>query len=145
MKVEGTHTVNAPRQQVYDTLMDTSKLPNCLPGCEKFEEVGEGRYDTTLKAGLAGIKGTFTGTVTLSDASPPESYVLAVEGAFSGGHVKGMANIVLEEQGNGTLIRYSGDGQISGRLASVGQRLMAPAARKVIGQFFKCMEGQLGT
>lgn len=143
MKVEGVYEIDAPRQVVFDTLMNTAVLPNCLPGCEKFEEVGEGRYETVLRAGLAGIKGTFTGAVTLTDPNPPESYQLSVEGAFSGGFVKGTARIALEENGEKTRVRYTGNGQVSGRLASVGQRLMAPAARTVVGQFFKCMEGQI--
>ena len=144
MKVDGSYTMSGPRQQVYETLSDPAALRQCLPGCEKFDEVAEGRYETTLKAGVAGVRGAFTGTVTLTDQRPPESYTLSVEGSFSGGFVKGVGNITLEEDGDKTRVKYSGDGQVGGPLASVGQRLMVPAARMVVNQFFKCMDGQLG-
>lgn len=143
MKVDGNVTMSGAQQQVYDTLSDPEALRHCLPGCEKFDEVSPGRYETILKAGVAGIKGTFTGTVTLSDAKPPESYTLTVEGTFSGGFVKGVGQISLAADGDKTKVAYLGDGQVGGPLASIGQRLMAPAARMVVGQFFRCMDGQL--
>jgi carbon monoxide dehydrogenase subunit G len=144
MKVDGSYSMNGPRQQVFDTLSNPAALRQCLPGCEKFDEVGEGRYETVLKAGVAGVRGAFTGSVTLTDQRPPESYTLSVQGTFSGGFVKGVGNITLEEEeGQKTRVKYSGDGQVSGPLASVGQRLMVPAAKMVVNQFFKCMEGQL--
>ncbi len=145
MKVDGNVTMSGPQQAVYDTLSDPEVLRQCLPGCEKFDEVGEGRYETVLKAGVAGVKGTFTGTVTLSDAKAPESYTLTIQGTFSGGFVKGVGNISLapEDDGNKTKVSYLGDGQVGGPLASVGQRLIAPAARMVVGQFFRCMDGKL--
>ena len=143
MKVDGTYTMAAPRQQVFDTLMDTGALTQCLPGVEKFEEVGEGRYDVVLKAGVAGIKGTFTGTVTLDNARPPEGYRLSMDGSFAGGHVKGAGDITLVADGEKTNVSYSGEAQVSGRLAGVGQRLITPAARMMAGRFFKCMEEQV--
>ena len=144
MKVDGNVTMNGPQQVVYDTLNDPAVLRQCLPGCEKFDETAPGRYDAVLKAGVAGIKGTFTGTVTLSDAVAPSSYTLTVEGTFSGGFVKGVGKMTLTPDGaSKTKIAYSGDGQIGGPLASVGQRLMVPASRMVVNQFFKCMDGKL--
>ena len=96
-----------------------------------------------MKAGVAGIRGTFTGTVTLSDTNPPDSYTLTVDGTFSGGFVKGVGKMVLSPEGDDkTKLVYSGDGQVGGPLASIGQRLMMPAARMLINQFFKCMDGK---
>lgn len=144
MKVDGNVSMSGPQQAVYDTLSDPDALRQCLPGCEKFDEVSPGRYETVLKAGVAGVKGTFTGTVTLSDANAPESYTLTVEGSFSGGFVKGVGRISLAPDGDDkTKVSYTGDGQVGGPLASVGQRLMVPAAKMVVNQFFRCMDGQL--
>ena len=144
MKVDGNVAMNGSQQLVYDTLNDPEVLRQCLPGCEKFDEIAPGRYEAILKAGVAGIKGTFTGTVTLSDTVSPSSYTLTVEGTFSGGFVKGVGKMILTPDGDSkTKIAYSGDGQIGGPLASVGQRLMAPAARMLINTFFKCMDGKL--
>jgi len=143
MKVEGYYTMGGARPRVYATLCDPAALRHCLPGCEKFDPLGEGRYETQLRTGVAGVKGSFTGTVTLSNERPPESYTLALEGKFSGGFVKGTGHITLTEEGEGTRVAYSGDVQIGGPLAAIGQRLMAPAVKSVANAFFKCMDGQV--
>ncbi len=144
MKVDGNVTMNGAQAVVYEKLSNPEVLRQCLPGCEKFDEVAPGRYETIMKAGVAGIRGTFTGTVTLSDANPPDSYTLTVDGTFSGGFVKGVGKMVLSPEGDDkTKLVYSGDGQVGGPLASIGQRLMMPAARMLINQFFKCMDGKL--
>lgn len=145
MKLQGTYTVDAPRERVFDTLMSTDAIRACLPGCERFEHTGGGRYETSLTARLAGVRGTFTGAITLRDPKPPESYTLLMEGAFSGGRVSGAGHITLEEDGPKTRVNYSGDAQVSGPLAAVGQRLMQPAAKMVVGQFFKCMQARVNT
>jgi carbon monoxide dehydrogenase subunit G len=143
MKVDGNVTMNGPQAAVYAKLSNPDVLRQCLPGCEKFDEVSPGRYETIMKAGVAGIRGTFTGTVTLSDANPPDSYTLTVEGSFSGGFVKGVGKMTLTPDGDSkTKVVYNGDGQVGGPLASIGQRLMMPAARMLINQFFKCMDGK---
>ncbi len=143
MKVEGNYTMGGARPQVYATLCDPAALRHCLPGCEKFDPLGEGRYETQLRTGVAGVKGSFSGTVTLSNERSPESYTLALEGKFSGGFVKGTGNITLTEEGAGTRVAYSGDVQIGGPLAAIGQRLMGPAVKSVANAFFKCMDGQV--
>jgi len=143
VKLNGNYTIQAPREMVFDTLMSVDALRSCLPGVEKFEQTGEGRYEARLRAGMAGVKGEFSGTITLRDPQPPESYTLSMEGNFSGGFVAGTGNIRLEDMGPQTRIEYNGDAQVSGPLASVGQRLMAPAAKMIVGKFFRCMEIQI--
>lgn len=143
MKLTGNYTMKAPRAVVFNTLMSVDALRSCLPGVEKFEHTGDGRYETRLRAGLAGVKGEFAGTITLRDPVPPVSYTLAMDGNFSGGFVSGVGSIRLEDLGAQTRVEYSGDARVSGPLASVGQRLMAPAAKMVVGKFFRCMEAQI--
>ncbi len=64
--------------------------------------------------------------------------------SFSGGFVKGVGKMTLTPEGDSkTKVAYNGDGQVGGPLASIGQRLMMPAARMLINQFFKCMDGKL--
>ena len=70
---------------------------------------------------------------------------MTVDGNGTPGFVKGDGTIQLEESGNGTLLKYSGDVSAGGPIASVGQRMIGSAARLIIDQFFKCVSGKLGT
>ncbi len=40
----------------------------------------------------------------------------------------------------GTLVKWSGEPQIRGTLARIGSRVIQPASKMIVGQFFKCLE-----
>jgi carbon monoxide dehydrogenase subunit G len=40
-------------------------------------------------------------------------------------------------------VHVSGDGQVGGVMAGVGQRLFEGVAKQLMGQFFQCMQGRL--
>ncbi len=74
MTLDGTYTFTAPRTRVWQLLMDPTEIASCVPGCERFEPIGDDKYRVRLTAGVAAISGTFEGTVTLADQVAPESY-----------------------------------------------------------------------
>ncbi len=57
MKLNGTRTILASRQQVWDFLIDPNQLAKCMPGCESLEEIGENEYSGVIKVGVAAVKG----------------------------------------------------------------------------------------
>ena len=53
------------------------------------------------------------------------------------GFAKGGATVKLEPKEDGTLLSYSVEAQIGGKLAQLGQRLINGAAKKMADEFFK--------
>jgi carbon monoxide dehydrogenase subunit G len=144
LEIAGEHRFQAPRQVVYDLLLDPKALQASMPGCERFEEVGPRSSDLTIRVGIAAIKGTYSGNVKVADPVPPSSYALHVTGSGKPGSVQGNANMILTDDGDGTLVTYTGDVKAQGAIARMGSRLLAGAAKLMIGQFFKAMEKQVG-
>lgn len=143
MQINGSYTFKAPRGRVWDTLQSPDTISQCMPGCEKFESIGEDRYEATMRIGIGPIKGTYTGRIFLHDRTQPESYRMDVEGGGGPGHMKGSGLLELRDEGGETIVTYDGDAQVTGKIASVGQRLMGVTAKQLINQFFKCMERKL--
>ncbi|MEZ4499716.1 MAG: carbon monoxide dehydrogenase subunit G [Thermomicrobiales bacterium] len=139
MELVGEHTFDASRQQVYDFLLDPEILRQCLPGCEKLEKVGDDEYAATMKIGIAMIKGTFSGRVKITDKVGPESFTMEVEGSGPQGQVSGVGKLILSEADGKTVVHYSGDANVRGTIARVGARMIQPAARQIVGQFFGCL------
>lgn len=139
MQVKGQASLPAPRAKVWATLMDSAALESCLPGVQEFKQVGPTEWEVTLTVGMAGIKGTYKGRVTIAEQDEPNSYRLSAEGAGGGNRVRGTAVVTLTDADGGTNVAYDGDAQIAGTLAMVGQRLFQPAARMMADQFFRCM------
>lgn len=137
MKVEGVQDLPAPRDRVWTMLMDPVVLARCLPGCEKLEPVGENSYRASLKVGVASIKGGYTGTITLSDLNHPASYKMTLEGKGAPGFVRGTAVVKLVDQDESTELHYSGEVQVGGLIASIGQRMLQGMATTMLHQFFE--------
>jgi len=142
MKIEGTHELRARRVRVFQALTDPEVLKRCIPGCEQLEETGENSYAATLRAGVGSIKGTFKGNVRLEEMRQPEHYRMIVDGKGQPGFLKGTGDIDLEEQGDATIIKYAGDVQVGGTIASVGQRMIQGAAKMMASQFFTAIEAE---
>ncbi|MBI3303101.1 MAG: carbon monoxide dehydrogenase subunit G [Deltaproteobacteria bacterium] len=143
MKLTGIQTLPAPRQKVWEFLNDPQCLARCMPGCEKLETVGENEYSGVMNVGLAAVKGVYNGKVKLDEIQPSVHYKMMLDGKGKQGFIKGSGTIDLEEQNGQTLLKYSGDVQIGGLLASVGQRMIDGAAKMMIGQFFTAMEAEI--
>ena len=145
MKLEGSHIINAPRARVYASLVDPEILQECIPGCESLERTAADSYAMTIRAGVGPIKGLFNGAVHLEDLKEPEHYRLVVDGKGSTGFLKGAGDFDLTENGGTTEIKYVGEVQVGGMIASVGQRMVLSAARMMASQFFKALEKQTNT
>jgi carbon monoxide dehydrogenase subunit G len=142
MKIEGSYTINSPRERLYQLMIDPDVIGRCVPGCQSLEALEGGSYKMTMKAGVGSIKGLFTGLIRLDEIREPEHYKMIVEGKGAPGFVKGEGALDLAEQGEETVVNYSGDVSVGGTLASVGQRMVLSAAKMMAGQFFAAIEAE---
>ena len=143
MKLEGKYTIHAPREVVWKQLLNPDVLARAIPGCEKLEPNPDGSYNAELKMGIAMVRGTYRGRVEILDQVPPEHFRMKVEGQGSGGFLKGEGTLTLTGNGSETLISYTGEAQVGGLFASVGQRMILSAARQVVEQFFQAFAKQV--
>ncbi|MCL4295915.1 MAG: carbon monoxide dehydrogenase subunit G [Anaerolineae bacterium] len=143
MKLEGTYTFDAPRETVWQALLDPEVLARTMPGCEKLEQIGENEYKGALKIRVGPVQGQFEGIVNLSNINAPESYRMQVDGKGAPGFMKGVGEVRLEDQGDATLMHYTGEAQVGGRIASVGQRLLDSSAKALTRQSLDGLHEQI--
>ena len=140
MQVSGTYVFDAQREVVWSRLLDPDVLASCIPGCEELKLVGDEKYEATIRVGIGAISGTYSGTVTLSDRDELSSFKLTVEGKGAAGNVRGEGVLDFSDQGTSTEVQVSGDAQVTGLIARVGQRLLGTASKTLMDQFFGCLK-----
>jgi carbon monoxide dehydrogenase subunit G len=114
-----------------------------MPGCERLERTGAKQYEGALKVKVGPVQGKFEGSVKLSDLDAPESYSMQVDGKGPSGFVTGAGQVRLEGQGDSTLMHYTGEAQVGGRIASVGQRLLESSAKAITRQSLDSLDNQI--
>ena len=145
MKISGSYSVPASRERTYQLLQDPVVLAKCMPGTDHLDKIAEDEYEMKMKMAIASIGGLFTGKVRLGDQNPPESFRLTVEGTGKIGFLKGegLLNLIPQAEsaelntGAKTEVKYDGDVQVGGTIASVGQRLLDTTSKMIIKKFFE--------
>jgi carbon monoxide dehydrogenase subunit G len=137
MTMNGEVRLLASREVVWSKLNDPAILKACIPGCEELEVTGDGGYRATAKMKVGPVSARFRGTVKLSDLDPPNGYKISGEGEGGvAGFAKGGATVGLTEDSGDTLLKYTVEAQIGGKLAQLGQRLISGAAKRLADEFF---------
>jgi carbon monoxide dehydrogenase subunit G len=137
MELKGEYRIAAPRERVWAMLNDPAVLRDCIPGCESLEGSPADGFAARVTTKVGPVKATFNGAVTLSNVNPPESYTISGEGKGGvAGFAKGGADVHLAPGGDGTVLTYTVNAQVGGKLAQLGSRLIDSTAKKLADQFF---------
>jgi len=143
MKVEGEHTVAAPRERVWTLLNDPGVLQRATPGVKELQPIGEDTYRAVIELAIGPVRGTFEGKITITEKVPPERVTMIVEGSGRPGTLKARGDLQLVAQNGSTLVRYTGDAQVTGVLMSVGHRLFGGVAKEMAGKFFSALAREI--
>jgi carbon monoxide dehydrogenase subunit G len=137
MDITGEYKIPREREAVWAALNDPEILGRCIPGCESIERISDTEFEAKVLAKVGPVKARFESRVTLSNLDPPRSYTLSGEGkGGAAGFARGSADVVLEEDGGETVLRYQARIQPGGKLAQIGSRLIGSTARKLGEDFF---------
>ena len=145
MEMTGEYLIPAPRERVWEALNDPEILGQAVPGCEEIEKLSDREMTATVQAKVGPVKAKFKGAVALKDINAPESY--RIEGQGEGGiagFAKGGADVKLAEDGDGTILSYTANAQVGGKIAQLGSRLINSSAKKTADQFFKAFVQKVG-
>jgi carbon monoxide dehydrogenase subunit G len=135
MKLSGEFVFDGSREDVWDLVRDPEALAAALPGTQSLTQVSENEYEGKMQLRVGPVSGVFSGKVVVSEEVPPESYTLSVEGRGAPGFAKGTGDVQLVDQGDDTtLMKYEGEVQIGGKLASVGQRMLETVSKSMTRQ-----------
>jgi carbon monoxide dehydrogenase subunit G len=138
MTMTGEIQLAAPKQVVWDKLNDPEVLKATIPGCESLEKTSDTSFSAVAVTKIGPVKAKWKGKVNLTDLDPPNGYKIVGEGEGGvAGFAKGAADVRLTDKDGGTLLTYSVEAQIGGKLAQLGQRLINGAAKKMADEFFQ--------
>ena len=137
MDMTGEYRIPAPREAVWKALNDPEVLKRCIPGCDELEKKSDTEFAAKVTAKVGPVKAKFGGNVQMSDLDPPNGYTISGEGTGgAAGFAKGGAKVALVEDGGATVLTYTVNATVGGKLAQIGSRLIDSTAKKMANEFF---------
>lgn len=148
LKLADSVVVDSPRDQVWKLFFDAEvmkEIANKVPGIkvERLVQVSEDRYEGAATIGVAMVKGKYDVVVNVVEKRAPEFVKIKGEGKGGGNFASGEMALTLTDQGDKTLLKYEGIGNVGGALAAVGQRLIDTVGKQFIAGGTKALAEEL--
>jgi uncharacterized protein len=146
MELQGSVTIAASPEQVWQALNDPEVLRLCIPGCEEVQQISPEELHARVQLRMGPVRARFAGKVRMTDVRPLQGYTLNFEGSGgSAGFARGSSVVSLLAEGEGTKLDYTAQASVAGKLGQIGGRLMDASARQLADKFFTNFKAHLTT
>ncbi|WP_336000460.1 CoxG family protein [Halorientalis halophila] len=138
MQFDGEVSIGTDQQTVWETISDPEALVLCVPGAEEVERISETHYRGTIKRGIASVNVELNGEVEMLELDAPDRMVADVKGEdeLTGSIMTADAQMDLSEEGADTILSYTMDVEFTGKLATLGSRIMKRKIKSDMNTFF---------
>lgn len=126
--------------------MDPDSLARVVPGISSLEKLSDTSFKSTLTIKMGPVSGSFSGHVFLEDVIEERSFTLKAKQESKIGNANvAVALLLTPTEETKTMIDFDGDAQLSGLMASMGQRIIGSVSGTLTKQFFTNLEKELAT
>jgi len=141
MKIKGKHLLPTDIATLWPMLQDEDVLARISPGVSDIKKLGEDEYQAISQVSIGPVRGSFEGKLTLKDKVENETMTLVLEQQSKIGNAEASILMNLTPEGDGqTLLTYTGTAKMSGKLATMGQRILGGVVSTLSKQVFKELE-----
>jgi carbon monoxide dehydrogenase subunit G len=142
MILSGEILVNAPQEAVFNKLNDVPFFASCVEGVSDLEQINDNSYKALLTTKVAYIQFKFQVLVEITENIFPEKITAKTEGNPIGviGRLLAISSANLIKANDKTLIQYSIDLKLTGKLGSMGQPVLKSKTKELEQQFAKNLQ-----
>lgn len=145
MEIEGTYTLQAPTEDVWNCLMDGHTIQHAVPGLQRLSRIDDHSYTFTIHIRHAPLRGTYAGNASILQPVYPSSYRLSIEGEGPGGKFQSECSLQLKAQNQNTVVGYQGHLQFERGNVLIPAPLVRATIRVLLQHFFTVLTDRLRT
>ncbi len=138
MRFENSFDVEAPIDEVYETLLDLEKVAPAMPGAQVTDQVGDDTYKVAIKVKLGPMTMNYKGDVEVQEkdaaAHRARMHVKARE-ARGQGNATADVTMTLQPSDGGTHATVEAEVQLAGKAAAMGRGLIEDVSGRLVDQF----------
>lgn len=144
--LENEFTVPSSTDEVWEFLLDPTRVAPCMPGAELTEVVNDHQYKGKVQIKMGPVSLSFNGDVDITERDDTaKRMVMKAKGAELKGKGQANATVVssLERVGSGTRMRISQDIDLSGPLAQYGRGMIQDVTGSLMNEFADRIQADL--
>ncbi len=138
MELDSSFTVDAPIDEVWQTVMDVERVATAVPGAELTEKLSDTTFKGMVKVRVGPLSMQYRGQIELISRDD-EAHIAVFKGKAQEkagqGTAEGTATVTLTEDGGQTTGVVRGDVALSGKAAAMGKGVINSVAQQIMGIF----------
>jgi carbon monoxide dehydrogenase subunit G len=126
--------IDAPLSDVWALVDDIPTVAACIPGVTGVEMRSAREFTCVVNQRLGSVKSSFRIGAELTDVVPRQQVAIVCQGEDRGlrSTVRADLRFGLADEGEATAVEILADFQVTGRIATFGQRIVAVQAEQVV-------------
>ena len=145
MRIDTTIEVGAPADDVFAALLDVERVARALPGADVTAAEAD-VYTGTIGLHVGPIRVRYDGRVELASVErEARRLVIRASGEARGsGRAEGVITATVRGDGGRAVVDMSTELDVRGRVAQLGQSALAGVAQRMLAEFARNLERELG-
>lgn len=146
MEFEGEFGVVTTPAETWEFLLDPDQLGSCIPNAHEIEVIDEDNFSAEVGVKVSHISVTFTTNIEIVERDP-ETYLrvdITGEEKDSDGRMEAIGELKLEEFDGGTKIWYRNSMDVTGRMMSLGSRIVKRVGKRQTDKTINNIQSELG-
>lgn len=144
MEFEGEFESDRPPEELWDYFTDPDIIADCAPGMKEMELNSPSEFEAVVTVGVGSVKPTFDVDGVVTEADQPRKLVMTAEGSGGRNAFETVGTMTMNETDEGgTNLQWKAETNVSGLIASLGQRALGSVADRLVGNFFDDMEEKI--
>lgn len=147
MQIDTEFTVAAPHRRVWDYLLSTEEVVECIPGAQIDEKISDDDYRGHVTIKLGPLTLTLEGVAAITGRDH-EQMVLAISGKAKDQRGRGATDASVTVQvhaasEDSTRVTIVSDVRVSGKIAQFGRGVMKDVAQRIAEEFARNLEARM--
>lgn len=142
IEFDGEFELDRPPAELWPYFTDPDVLAECAPGIKSMTLVEPWHLETAMSVKVGSVSPSFDVDVTVTSAEEPAVLEMVAVGNAARNAFEVSARMDLQStDGGGTLASWSASAEVSGLIASLGQRALGGVTERLVSNFFADVQG----
>tara|TARA_B100001750_G_scaffold248576_1_gene281602 strand:+ start:54 stop:521 length:468 start_codon:yes stop_codon:yes gene_type:complete len=137
VRLKKEYFLDVDKQLVWNAILDPNILSKILPNCQSLVPEGKNKYTAHINVKIGPISSKFKSSFEMFDIQELNGYKFRINGDGVKGSMNGHGEIQLQSKNDGTSFIFIAEGNVTGVIARVGQRLIEATGKKLMDRGFE--------